>query len=83
MYGFLREISMIGRIPITFFKGGCSLVILALTGIYLLCERDVMRGAVGVELHYAPMLEYILTAFIIYWAGMFLIDLVQKDIRRN
>ncbi len=79
----MNAISMIDAVPITFFKGGCSLVILALTGIYLLCEKDVMMGSKGVELYYAPMLDYILTAFIIYWAGMLLLDLVQKDIRRN
>ncbi len=83
MIKFYRSVSLIGRIPIDFFKGGCSMIILALTGIYLLCERDVIKGSTGVELYYAPMLDYILTAFIIYWAGMFLLDLVQKDIRRK
>ncbi len=83
MLRFYRSVSMIGRMPIDFFKSGCSLVILALTGVFLLCERDVLSGSIGVHIYYAPMLEYILTAFMIFWAGMLLLDLVQKDIRRN
>ncbi len=80
---FFRSISAIGRIPIAFYKSGCSMVILALTGIYLLCERDVKAGSLGIEVYYAPMLDYILTAFLIFWAGMLLLDTIQKDIRRN
>lgn len=75
-----REINKMAKLPIYFFKSGTTLVLLALSGIYLLCEDEVTRGGVGVELYYAPMLDYILTAFIIFWAGMFIIDITQKEI---
>lgn len=81
IHKFHKLIGNIGRLPMIYFKAGCSLVILALTGIYLMCEREVLAGGVGVELYYAPMLDYILTAFIIFWAGMLLLDIIQKDIR--
>lgn len=74
------EIDKMSRLPIDFFKFGTTLVLLALTGIYLLCEREVEVGGVGVELFYAPMLDYILSSFIIFWAGMFILDLTQKEI---
>ena len=79
MKKFLSAVSEIGRLPIRFYKSGSSIVILALTGIYLLCENDVRAGGVGVELYYAPMLDYILTAFLIFWAGMFILDLAEKE----
>lgn len=63
-----------------FFKFGSSLVLLALCGIYMLCEQKVALGSVGVELYYAPMLDYILTAFLIFWGGTFLIDIAEKEI---
>lgn len=74
------EIDKMSRLPIDFFKFGTTLVLLALTGIYLLCEREVEVGGVGVELFYTPMLDYILSSFIIFWAGMFILDLTQKEI---
>ncbi|MGM9642741.1 MAG: hypothetical protein ACI3XI_05985 [Eubacteriales bacterium] len=83
IHKFHKFVGNIGKIPIMFFKAGCTLVILALTGIYLLCEREVLKGGIGVELYYAPMLDYILTAFIIFWAGMLFLDIIQKDIRRK
>lgn len=72
--------SKMGRLAINFFKFGSSLVLLALTGVYFLCEEEVTHGGVGVELYYAPMLDYILTAFIIFWVGMFIIDITEKEI---
>ncbi len=65
-----------------YFKIGCSLVIMALSAVCLLCERDISKGNIGVDLYYAPMLDYIFTAFIIFWAGMFFLDIIQKDIRK-
>lgn len=62
-----------------FFKFGCTLVLMALAGVYILCEQEVSAEGVGVELYYAPMLDYILTALLIFWAGMFLIDLAEKE----
>ena len=75
--------SGIGKIQIAFFKFGVSLVILALSGIYYMCEAEVNSGGTGVELYYAPMLEYIFTTFIIFWAGTLLLDLVDKDARKR
>ena len=68
------------RLPVNFFKFGASLTILALSGIYLLCDEEVAKGGIGVELYYAPMLDYILTTFIIFWVGMFLLDITEKEI---
>lgn len=76
----LIEFSKMNRLPVDFFKFGASLTLLALSGIYLLCEEEVAGGGVGVELYYAPMLDYILTTFLIFWAGMFIIDITQKEI---
>ncbi len=76
----LIEFSKMSRLPVDFFKFGTSLVLLVLSGIYLLCEEEVSNGGVGVELYYAPMLDYILTAFIIFWVGMFIIDITEKEI---
>lgn len=67
------------KMPIDFFKFGTSLILMALSGIYFLCEEDVSIGSVGIELYYAPMLDYILTTFIIFWAGMFIIDITQRE----
>ena len=72
--------SKMSRLPIDFFKFGASLVLLALSGVYLLCEEEVDNGGIGVVLYYAPMLDYILTAFIIFWVGMFIIDITEKEI---
>lgn len=83
MKKFYNAVSEIGRIPIGFFKAGCSIVIAALVGIYLLCYGEVRAGSVGVELYYAPMLDYILTTFIIFWVGMLLLDLVEREIKYN
>ncbi len=83
MKKFFGAVSQIGKMPITFYKAGSSLVILALTGIYLLCETEVCSGGIGVEIYYAPMLDYILTTFLIFWAGMFLLDLVERDAKEN
>lgn len=83
MKKFLNEISNIGHLPIILYKSGCSLVILTLMGIYLLCESEVMSGGIGVELYYAPMLDYILTTFVIFWAGMFILDLVERSAKTN
>ena len=68
------------KLPINFFKFGTSLILLALSGIYFLCEEDISRGSVGVEIYYAPMLDYILTTFMIFWVGMFIIDITQREI---
>ena len=76
----LIEFSKMSRLPVNFFKFGASLTILALSGIYLLCDEEVAKGGIGVELYYAPMLDYILTTFIIFWVGMFLLDITEKDI---
>lgn len=75
-----EEINKMARLPIDFFKFGTTVVLLALCGIYLLCEEEVAVGSIGVALYYAPMLDYILTAFMIFCAGTFVIDLTQKGI---
>lgn len=62
-----------------FFKFGSTLVLMALAGIYIMCEREVSAGGVGVELYYAPMVEYILMTFLIFWGGTFLIDITAKE----
>jgi hypothetical protein len=76
----LIEFDRMGKLPINFYKFGVSITILALSGIYMLCESEVERGGVGVELYYAPMLDYIFATFTIFWAGMFIIDLTEKEI---
>lgn len=67
-------------ISTVFFKFGSTLVLMALAGIYIMCEREVSAGSVGVEYYYDPMLDYILTAFLIFWGGTFLIDIAEKEI---
>lgn len=74
------EFNRMTKLPIDFFKFGASITLLALSGIYLLCEEEVARGGVGVELYYAPMIDYILTTLLIFWAGMFIIDITEKEI---
>lgn len=76
----LEGFEKMSRLPIDFFKFGASLTLLALSGIYLLCDEEVARGGIGVELYYAPMLDYILTTFMIFWVGMFLLDITEKEI---
>lgn len=76
----LVEFAKMSKLTVDFFKFGASLTLLALSGIYLLCEEEVALGGVGVELHYAPMLDYILTTLLIFWAGMFIIDITEKEI---
>ena len=44
-----------------------------------MCYEEATKGSVGMALYYAPMLEYILTTFIIFWGGMFLLDLAEKE----
>jgi hypothetical protein len=44
-----------------------------------MCYEDALKGGVGMELYYAPMLEYVMTTFIIFWGGMFLLDLAEKE----
>ena len=83
MLRFYTELSRIGRKPIQLYKLGGTITIAALCGIYLLCERDVAAGGVGVELFYAPMLDYIYTTFIIFWGGMLLFDLLERDTEKR
>lgn len=83
MNKIISAFSQIDRFPMAFYKAGASLVILALSGIYYLCEEEVERGGVGVELYYAPMLDYILTTFLIFWAGMLLLDLCFRERKAN
>ena len=79
----MKLVSEMEILPITFYKFGASLVILALSGIYYQCEADVGKGSLGVELYYAPMLDYILTTFAIFWAGTLLLDLLHREIKTN
>lgn len=83
MKKIIKSFSEIGRMQIAFYKFGASLVILALSGIYYLCEAEVIKGGVGVELYYAPMLDYILTTYIIFWAGTLLLDLLSRERKAN
>ena len=76
----LLEFSKMSKLPVDFYKFGATLTLLALSGIYLLCEDEVARGGIGVELYYAPMLDYILTTFVIFWVGMFILDITEKEI---
>lgn len=73
------KFSSIGRIPMLFFQLGSTVVIGALCSLCSMCYDDAVNGGVGMELYYAPMLEYILTTFIIFWGGMFLLDLAEKE----
>ena len=73
------KFSSIGRMPMIFFKSGCTAVIGALCGLCAMCYDEAARGGIGMELYYAPMLEYILATFIIFWGGMFLLDLAEKE----
>lgn len=75
-----KQINKMSHFTISFYKFGLSIVILALAGIYFLCEEDALNGSVGLEIYYAPMLDYILTTLCIFWAGTLLIDLTEKEI---
>ena len=75
----MLKFSTIGKTPMIFFKIGCTTVIFALCGLCAMCYDEAIRGGVGMEIYYAPMLEYILTTFIIFWGGMFLLDLAEKE----
>ncbi len=83
MKRLIQAFQEIGKIQIAFYKFGTSLVILVLSGIYYLCEADVNTGSTGVELYYAPMLDYVLTAYIIFWAGTLLLDLLERERKAN
>ncbi len=73
------KFSAIGMIPMMFFRCGCTAVICALCGLCAMCYDEARRGGVGMAIYYAPMLDYVLTAFIIFWGGMFLLDLAEKE----
>ena len=73
------KFSELGSMPMTFFKVGEGIVISALCGVCALCYEDSKRGSIGTEIYYAPMLEYILTSFIIIWGGTLLLDIAQKE----
>ena len=73
------KFSSIGRVPMMFFKFGGISVICALCGLCTMCYKDAIKGGLGMELYYTPMLEYILAAFIIFWGGMFVLDLAEKE----
>ena len=73
------KFSSLGRKPLLFFKFGCTVVIAALSGLCAMCYEEAVRGGVGMEIYYAPMLEYVMTTFIIFWGGMFLLDLAEKE----
>ena len=83
MKKILKQFSMIGKMQMAFYKFGSSIVILALCGIYYLCEADATAGSLGLELYYAPMLDYILTTYIIFWAGTLLLDLLSRERKAN
>ena len=83
MKRFFVEISRIGRTPMLLYRIGSSIVIAALCGIYCLCRADLASGSRGVELYYAPMLDYILTTFVIFWAGTLLFDLLERELKRK
>ncbi len=72
--------SKMSSLTVNFFKFGASLTLLALSSIYILCEDEVAHGSVGVKIYYAPMLDYILTTLLIFWVGMFIIDITEKEI---
>ena len=73
------KFSSIGRIPLLYFRFGCTVVICALCALCSMCYEDSLKGGSGLELYYAPMLEYVMTTFIIFWGGMFLLDLAEKE----
>ena len=73
------KFSTIGRMPLNFFRIGGTAVIGALCGLCAICYDEASRGSVGMEIYFAPMLEYVLTAFIIFWGGMFLLDMAEKE----
>lgn len=83
MKRIIKPFNEIGKIQMDFYKFGASLVILALCGIYYLCQEEVSAGGIGVELYYAPMLDYILTTYIIFWAGTLLLDLLSRERKAN
>ena len=74
-----KKFSEIGALPMAFFKFGSTVVVSALLAICVLCYKESQLGSVGLELYYAPMLEYVLTAFIIFWGGTFLLDIAEKE----
>ena len=45
----LIEFRRMSKLPIAFFKSGASITLLALSGIYLLCEEEVARGGGNVH----------------------------------
>jgi hypothetical protein len=79
MKRFFNEISRIGRSPMRLYQLGASIVITALCGIYYICEAEIYSGSRGVELYYAPMLDYIFATFLIFWVGMLLYDLLERE----
>ena len=83
MKKIIRLFSEIENSTISFYKFGASIVILTLCAIYYLCEADVNAGCIGVELYYAPMLDYILTTYLIFWAGTLLLDLLARERKAN
>ena len=83
MKKILISFEKIGKIQMAFYKLGASIVILALCGVYFLCEADAQTGSIGLELYYTPMLEYILTTYIIFWAGTLLLDLLSREKKTN
>lgn len=83
MRSFFNAIAEIGGSPMAIFKAGGSIVVAALASICRLCFADIKAGGVGVELYYAPMLDYILAAFVIFWAGMLLLDLCERQSKEN
>ena len=73
------KFSSIGKLPLLFFRIGCTIVICSLCRLCTMCYEEATKGSVGMALYYAPMLEYIMTTFIIFWGGMFLLDLAEKE----
>ena len=73
------KFSTIGRMPLNFFRIGCTAVIGVLCTLCVMCYDEANRGSVGMEIYFSPMLEYVLTAFIIFWGGMFILDLAEKE----
>ena len=73
------KFSAIGKMPLTFFKLGTTVVIAALCGLCSMCYDEAARGRTGMVLYFAPMLEYVLSAFIIFWGGMFILDIAEKE----
>lgn len=73
------KFNSIGILPMTFFKLGATVVIGALCGICAMCYDEAALGSTGMELYYAPMLEYVLASFIIFWGGTLLLDIAEKE----